>query len=676
MIRSALTVVATFLFAVPSTPAADPPVSRIAFGSCAKQDKPQPIWEAVVGTKPQHFVFLGDNIYADTEDMDVMKAKYALLGKQPGYVKLKAVCPVHATWDDHDYGGNDAGTEYPKKKESQQVFLDFFEVPKDDPRRAREGVYSSTVFGPPGKRVQLILLDARYFRSPLKKGFKPGEPGDGFRGKYTPNTDQDATVLGEAQWKWLAEQLKVPAELRLIGSGVQVVPDEHGSETWGNFPLERKRLFRLIKETGANGVVFLSGDRHLSELSKLPADHADGVGYPLFDVTSSSLNAPSGNFTKSKVRFANEINSYRVGLTYFEVNFGTVLIDWEADDPVVRLQVREEQGDVVLQQRLTLSQLRAKPTDAWVGQKVLARKAGTSLADTGKDGKPVTLPVRHLVYTVVAEDGDRIRVNYPGQEGWAAKAEWVRLSDAMEHFTARIKADPKDAFAWSRRGIANRYAGKPDLALKDLDEAVRLAPRDADLVGIRGMMCWANKKLDEAIADYTEAVKLDPTYAVGFRNRGLAWHAKGEFDKAVADYSESARVAPHYAPAFHDRATTWRAKGEPRKARDDLSEAVRLDARYAAAMADLARLLATCEDDKLRDGKRAVELAAKANELTGGRDPSALDALAAAHAETGDFDKAVEFQKKALADKTFEKDYGAKGRERLKLYEQKKSWRE
>lgn len=346
----------------PPAVAADPPVvSRIAFGSCAKQDKAQPIWDAVVDTKPQHFVFLGDNIYADTEDMDVMKQKYALLGKQPGYVKLKATCPVHATWDDHDYGKNDAGAEYPKKQESQRVFLDFFEAPKDDPRRTREGVYSAQVFGPPGKRVQLILLDARYFRGPLKKGFKPGEPGEGRRGVYVPNADKDATVLGEAQWTWLAEQLKVPAELRLIGSGVQVVPDEHGSEMWGNFPLERKRLFKLIKDAAANGVVFLTGDRHLAEVAKLPADHSDGVGYPLFDVTSSSLNAPSGNVTKSEIRFANEINSYRVGLTYFEVNFGTVLIDWEPADPVVRLQVRGEKGEVVLQQRLTLGQLRAKP---------------------------------------------------------------------------------------------------------------------------------------------------------------------------------------------------------------------------------------------------------------------------------------------------------------------------
>ena len=153
---------------------------------------------------------------------------------------------------------------------------------------------------------------------------------------------------------------RMDAQDCIIVSGVQVVPDEHGSEMWGNFPNERKKLFRLIRDTKANGVIIFSGDRHLAEISRLPADHRDGVGYPLYDVCSSSLNTPSGNFTKSKVRFASEVNSYRVGLTYFDVNFGNVLIDWDQADPVIRLQVREEKGGVVLQQRLQLSQLRMK----------------------------------------------------------------------------------------------------------------------------------------------------------------------------------------------------------------------------------------------------------------------------------------------------------------------------
>lgn len=346
--------------------AADEPVlsantvlSRIAFGSCAKQDKPQPIWDAVVATQPQLFLFLGDNIYGDTQDMELLKHKWDLLGAQPGYQLLKRTCPVLATWDDHDLGANDAGADYPKKRESQQIFLDFFGVPPDSPRRKQEGVYHAEIFGPPGKRVQIILLDTRYFRSPLKTGFQPSEPNEGYRGKYAPNTDPGTTILGETQWKWLEAQLQKPAELRVLCSSFQLLSDEHGSEHWGNFPLERKRLLETIARTRANGVIVLSGDRHLAEMARLPPDEL-GIGYPLLEATSSSLNTPSGNKTKAGTRFANEINRYRVGLTYFETNFGTILIDWEERDPMARLQVRDEAGGVVLQQRLPLSELRAK----------------------------------------------------------------------------------------------------------------------------------------------------------------------------------------------------------------------------------------------------------------------------------------------------------------------------
>lgn len=313
-------------------------------------------------------------------------------------------------------------------------------------------------------------------------------------------------------------------------------------------------------------------------------------------------------------------------------------------------------------------------SNSWLGQKALARKPGLSLSDTGKDGKPVSLPVKHIGYTVVAEEGDRIRVNYPGQEGWAPKADWVRLPEALEYFTKRIESDPQDAFAWSRRGVANRYAGKPDLALKDLNEAVRLAPKDADLVGIRGMMWWSNKDLDRAIADYSEAVRLDPTYAVGFRNRAMAWKAKGDLAKAIADYDAAARAVPHYAPTFHERGVAWREKGEHRKALEDFNAAIALDARYVAAMADLARLLATSKEDALRDGAKALTLAQKASELNGGKDPAVLDALACAYAESGDFEKAIESMKLALKDENYSKDL--RTRERLKAFEQKKPWRE
>ncbi len=334
-------------------------IQRIAFGSCAKQDQPQPIWDSIVATAPQLFLFVGDNIYGDTRDMTLLRAKWSRLGALPGYQRLQQLCPILATWDDHDYGENDAGADYPMRQESQQVFLDFFGVPTDSPRRTQPGVYHSTLVGPEDQRVQIVLLDVRYFRSPLKKGLKPSEPGDGYRGIYVPNDDPNATILGETQWQWLEKQLRVPAKLRLIGSGTQILPDEHGWECWGNFPQERQRLLKLIHDTQANGVVFLSGDRHLAELMKSPS----GVGlpkYPIYEVTSSSLNTPSGNITKAGVRFANEINRYRVGLTFFDVNFGMIEIDWTQPDPLVRLQVRDGAGAVVLQQRVRLSELKPR----------------------------------------------------------------------------------------------------------------------------------------------------------------------------------------------------------------------------------------------------------------------------------------------------------------------------
>ncbi len=325
-------------------------LSRIAFGSCAQQGRPLPILDAIVETRPQVFLFLGDNIYADTEDMAVMRRKYAQLAAKPGYQRLKRTARILATWDDHDYGANDAGAEYPKKRESQRVFLEFFEEEPDSPRWKRPGVYRAWMFGPPQRRVQIILLDCRYFRSRPRRGKHPVEPGEGVLGPYVPNRDPNTTILGEAQWRWLEEQLRRPARLRIIGASIQVVPDEHGWECWGNFPHERKRLFDLIRKTKAQGVIIVSGDRHAAEVSRLPART---VGYPLYDVTSSALN--------QRLEWYNEINSYRVGLKYFEPNFGLLLIDWEKPDPVIRMQIRDVQGKVLIQVREPLSRLQLRP---------------------------------------------------------------------------------------------------------------------------------------------------------------------------------------------------------------------------------------------------------------------------------------------------------------------------
>lgn len=320
-------------------------VYRFAFGSCSKQDQPQPIWKAIQAAKPQLFVYIGDNIYGDTEDMNVLRQKWNQQKKQPGYKALRQTCKVIGTWDDHDYGVNDGGEEYPLKKESQQVFLDFLDEPAHSPRRKQAGVYAAEIYGPPGKRVQFILLDTRYFRSPLIKAETDVETGEGIHGPYAPNPSVEATMLGEAQWEWLEAQLKQPAELRILASSIQVIANEHNWEKWGNFPRERQRLFSLIKSTNANGVVMISGDRHHSEISRMN----NITSYPIYDVTSSSLNRPSA--------IRNEINPHRVGIRYHKENFGMLTIDWEQPDPLVRMQVRTIDGSVMMQVRHKLSEL-------------------------------------------------------------------------------------------------------------------------------------------------------------------------------------------------------------------------------------------------------------------------------------------------------------------------------
>jgi alkaline phosphatase D len=316
--------------------------SRIAFGSCADQDRPQPIWGAVMESQPDLFVFLGDNVYASDPARRDIRAQYAKLAQVEGFAKLRASTPILAIWDDHDFGKNDAGAEHEGRYDAKRAFREFWGLAADSERARREGLYDSQTFGPVGRRVQIVLLDTRWFRSPLQP--KPeGDPGPG---RYVPASV--GTMLGEAQWAWLEGRLREPAELRLIVSSVQVVAEDHRWEKWGNFPHERARLFDLIRRTGANGVVFLSGDRHLGEISMIP----DAVGYPLFDVTASALNVSHRRWRP------HEPNRWRVGSMNFGDNFGLIVVDWGQPDPVVRLQLRDEDGEVTIQQRVPLSWLR------------------------------------------------------------------------------------------------------------------------------------------------------------------------------------------------------------------------------------------------------------------------------------------------------------------------------
>lgn len=320
-------------------------LTTIAFGACARQQDPQPIWDAVIGVHPDVFLFIGDNIYADTQDLAELRAKYDLLAGQPGYRRLCERCAVVAVWDDHDYGRNDAGAEFPAQRGSQQVFCDFFGEAPDSPRRTRRGIYDGRVYGVPGRRVQIILLDTRFNRTPLRSGPDRGLNPDGYPGRYQPETSVEATILGGEQWAWLEEQLRRPAEVRIIASSIQVVSEDHGFEKWMNFPAERQRLCELIRSTGAAGVILISGDRHKGELSRLEGCAA----YPLFDLTSSGLNQVAPWY--------NEINRHRVGTEYRQENFGLIRVDWAATAPVISLEVHKLDGSLAIRQDVPLSEL-------------------------------------------------------------------------------------------------------------------------------------------------------------------------------------------------------------------------------------------------------------------------------------------------------------------------------
>ena len=323
--------------------------TRVAFGSCARQERPQPIWDAICARDPDLFVFLGDNVYGNTRDMTVLRDQYASLAAKPEFRRFRRRVPVFATWDDHDYGENNADASYPMKRESKQIFLDFFNEPRDSERRTRAGgIYASYVMGGAGRRLQLILLDTRYHRAPFDRVGWPKAALRKFsgRGPFAPAAHANGSMLGAAQWKWLEQQLTRPADLRIVATSTPFLSSFTGSETWANLPHERGKLIELVRKTEANGVIFISGDIHRAELSA--AGESD-LPYPLWEMTSSGLNR--SNMYES-------FNRNRIGEPYRGHNFGLIEVDWEAAAPILRLQACDRDGTVVISQDVELAGLR------------------------------------------------------------------------------------------------------------------------------------------------------------------------------------------------------------------------------------------------------------------------------------------------------------------------------
>ena len=313
----------------------------------------------------------------------------------------------------------------------------------------------------------------------------------------------------------------------------------------------------------------------------------------------------------------------------------------------------------------------------------------------------------------IADFNEAIRLN-PGNEvawnnrgtAWDDRKEYDK---AIADYNEAIRLDPKYTTALNNRGSAWGNKKDYDKAIADYNEAVRLDPNSARAFKDRGIVWALKREYDKAIADYNETTRLDPTDAMAFYNRGMAWRKKKEHDKAIFDCNETIRLDPKYANAYIVRGNAWRDKKEydkaianynevirldPKnvyayenrgscwfqqreydKAITDYNEAIRVEPQHAWTYGDLALLLATSADEKYRDGKKAVESATRACELSEWKEAHHVATLAAAYAEAGEFERAIQYQDRANKLFTDAEDK-VKGEERLKLYKDKKPYRQ
>ncbi len=212
---------------------------------------------------------------------------------------------------------------------------------------------------------------------------------------------------------------------------------------------------------------------------------------------------------------------------------------------------------------------------------------------------------------------------------------------------------------------------KGDEAIAACTRAIEAGPKSKNIAMVyfnRGVEWNAKKDYDRAIADYSEAITRNPQYREAYNNRGNSHRAKRDFDLAIADYEAAIKIAPKRGLYHRNRGNVLMDKRDYEKALASFNEAIKLDANDADAADSAAWLLASAPDAKLRNGKRAIELAMKACELTQWKNGSYVDTLAAAYAETGDYGEAVRRQQQALAVADFEQAEGKNARARLAQY--------
>lgn len=242
---------------------------RIAFGSCPKyqDDRIQPIWPWVAHYRPDILFWIGDNVYADTLDPDIIREEYRRQRDVPALQPILRDVSHLAVWDDHDYGLNNHDRTNPIKEGAYVAFLEYWANPSYGLPEVK-GVFFKYTWG----RVDFFFLDDRWYRDPAEAPDVPGK-----------------TMLGDGQLGWLKSELAASNavfKVLVSGSGFSVEKGV-GGDSWAAYLHERDALFDFIRDREISGVVLLSGDTHIGELNVIPWSARGGYDY--YDLVSSPL---------------------------------------------------------------------------------------------------------------------------------------------------------------------------------------------------------------------------------------------------------------------------------------------------------------------------------------------------------------------------------------------------
>ena len=324
----------------------DPPTFSFAIGSCfyanePKDDRPgrpygdgYQIFNSILEKDPDFMVWLGDNVYLRTPDFLTergIRHRYRYVRAIPELQPLLGSVHHYATWDDHDYGPNDSDASYANKAISEATFNAYWGNLNTDVANIG-GITSQFLWND----LEFFMMDNRYHRDPNRQ--------------KTPNK----AYLGKAQLDWLIKALTTSkAAFKIVCIGGQTISDVADYENYATYPEERQALIDRLHQEKIEGVIFMSGDRHHTELSRLERPEA----YPLVDITCSPLTSGVHNPR-------DEGNTLQVeGKTFYERNFGLVEVSGPRKDRKLVLTIYTQNGEKVWDYEITEKQLRYAKTD-------------------------------------------------------------------------------------------------------------------------------------------------------------------------------------------------------------------------------------------------------------------------------------------------------------------------